>query len=452
LKKSWVIVLIILIAALCPVIAVTVSKFRSPSDLMTPPAISGENKEIYAAFENSFEDPSDVDLVYPASGSYRSAFISYDIDNDGKNEVIVLYSLKSDETTVRCAVLDDINGSWKCVATFNGYGVSVDFVDFRDLNGDKTPEILISWDLSESKDVKTLTVHDAVYSSGKVRALKAISNLTYSYEDIVDMDGDGLPEIFTAYIDSSGETQKAYGSLYKMTSAGSIAAVGGRTALDSSVSSYAGIRSGKNSDGTSVLYLDAEKGEDQMVTDVIVYDKNSSVITDVSLDKQTLSDTSTQRSPQVKCINLPSAGICIPVSVTSAGDDETLIGSYYTYAKRAVLSVYKDGSLTPYDSALLNFEYGYMITTGTADPAQFNATIGKKTGNLNVYTNDGDGSLGTELYSVIRVSLDEWTNSPPDGYSIIEKRSGYIYACKVTDAGTLRGITANSLADSLIIF
>ena len=66
--------------------------FFSVESLLAPPALSGDNGEVQAAF-NRLTASKTVQLRTPSRGTYKSSFVLYDIDGDSENEAVVFLSL-----------------------------------------------------------------------------------------------------------------------------------------------------------------------------------------------------------------------------------------------------------------------------------------------------------------------------------------------------------------------
>lgn len=75
--------------AVCCLLLSACSSFQpNLTDLMQSPKLTEEQAEIYEALTNA-ADVSDVQLKYPKSGDYRSAFVMFDLDADGEDEALV---------------------------------------------------------------------------------------------------------------------------------------------------------------------------------------------------------------------------------------------------------------------------------------------------------------------------------------------------------------------------
>ena len=86
----------------------------SVDTLLLPPMLSDEQEAIYTALTASAG--SNISLVYPRWGAYRSAFVFYDLDMDGADEAVVFYDDVDDsENSVRANILHRENNGWRSV-------------------------------------------------------------------------------------------------------------------------------------------------------------------------------------------------------------------------------------------------------------------------------------------------------------------------------------------------
>ena len=113
-----------IICIILTVIFITGCSFGTSIDnLLTPPKLSVEQEQIYNALTDT--TGSAINLKYPKSGKYLSAFIIEDIDGDGENESIVFYEKKGltiNENTLRINVLDHFNDKWQSVCDTSSEG------------------------------------------------------------------------------------------------------------------------------------------------------------------------------------------------------------------------------------------------------------------------------------------------------------------------------------------
>ena len=102
----------------------------------------------------------DIRLKYPLSGEYRSPYLFYDLDEDGEEEALVLYSLEEGaEELVYLQILDREDGVWRAGSALPGLGNEVDFVRFAHFLSDGSVTPVIGW-RGENTDSNILAVYN----------------------------------------------------------------------------------------------------------------------------------------------------------------------------------------------------------------------------------------------------------------------------------------------------
>ena len=164
--------------------------------LLHPPKLTETQTAVYNALILSTGDQ--IDLVYPAGGEYRSAFVLYDLDDEKTEEAIVFYREKNlsenGDSGIRMNFLDQKAGVWSSVTDRPVAGTKIESVNFYSFDG---------------------TVSIGVICSAPVQAEKSLSLLKYSGEQVeeqfktqfsfleaADLDNDSLDELFFVSYDS----------------------------------------------------------------------------------------------------------------------------------------------------------------------------------------------------------------------------------------------------------
>lgn len=425
-------------------------RLDSPSEILTPPSLYGQNAEIQAAFEEAVGD-SGITLHYPSKGKYRSAFVLYDLDNDKENEAIVFYSNQDDEATVRINILDFLDDDWTSVYDDVGYGVDILKVDFDDLNKDGTNEVVCCWQLYESTSSNILTVHSVGSSDGKVKKLIPLANQPYSFTDILDLDGDGNDEIFIAWIDITNPTvSHVYANLLKFDSNGKLANAGKNITLDSSVTSYDSLKLQKI-DGKVVAFLDAYKGNDSMITEVIRWDANKKQLVSTLNDPITHVNSSTMRSPAVPSYDIDGDGeIEIPISVAlSSQIPEINEDSVDNLLNISAWTSMKNDELKVESYALINNTYKFAVSIPKSLKNHMLAYESIDGDSITVYYTENGTKRGKVLF-VINGKFKEKSDSKLESAFSAMNEEVFVYG-NITDAGFEAGLS-NEMIEKGIVF
>ncbi len=446
LIAAYIIALVLLL-----VLLICFLRLDSPSEILSPPSLYGQNSEIQTAFEESV-GKNGIELHYPKDGEYRSAFVLYDLDGDDADEAIVFYSDSSDEATVRINILDCVDDKWKSVYDEPGYGVDILNVAFADLNADGVNEVVCGWQLYESTSSNVLTVHSVESKEGTVLRLLPLANQSYSFKEIVDLDDDGNLEIFIAWIDITDPTlPHVYANLLKYGANGKMTNAGKNISLDSSVTSYGTVKVQKK-DGKVLMFLDAYKGEDSMITEVIGWDAKNNQLTTLMNDSVTHSNLATMRSPAIPSYDIDGDGeIEIPILYSIGSEvpeidensDEKLINL------SAWASV-KNGSLHIESYALVNNTYGFALALPSSLKGHLIAYESSDGDSTTVYWSENGKKLGDVLFVINGKYREDSDAKLESAFSAMSKEI-FVYG-NVTAAGEKAGLSNEVIEKGIIFF
>jgi hypothetical protein len=116
------------------------------AELLSPPSLSGDLKYISQAVKESAG--SGYTLKYPSRGSYRSAVVQKDVNNDGVLEAFAFYSMTDgDVVTMHINVIHKDGEDWVSAGEQHVVAGGVDKVEFSDLDGDGVLDIIVGWEI-----------------------------------------------------------------------------------------------------------------------------------------------------------------------------------------------------------------------------------------------------------------------------------------------------------------
>jgi len=113
-------------------------------NLMIPPTLTAEQNKIRDALFDAL-GTSNVKFKYPKSGKYRSAFVLYDMDGDGKDEAMVFYDPQLGDSNVRVNILNQTDTGWVSTYDIGGKGSNIESIDFCKMTSVDTEDIVIAW-------------------------------------------------------------------------------------------------------------------------------------------------------------------------------------------------------------------------------------------------------------------------------------------------------------------
>ncbi len=403
---------------------------RPVESLLSPPLYHEEYEELVEVFRESVS--KDFIFCTPQEGEYRSAIVVEDIDSDGETEALIFYKDSADSSVARMHYFNVIDGEWVSRGDFNGYGNEIKKTFITDMDGDGNSELIVVWSVSGVSSGNIMSVYRTSYNFDNY---KEVSNEMCTVCEIADMDGDSKEEIFYMnQVVSSGISQR-FARVMKLS--GDTVVIMGEAKMDPNISSYTSVKTEKASgDSPLKFYVDALKGESQMITELIYWDENKSELCAPMLDAETMTNTATLRYEPIPSSDVNNDGIIdIPVQSRSLGTDSDNTGIYVTD-----WIDYSNSGIQTVDSTLVNYSDGYMIhidedeikTTGVRSYASQNCWV--------IYKTDKNGNSLSELYSVLKIPKERWNKEDFGEYITVMERDDSVICAYITQSGAESGI------------
>lgn len=164
---------------------------KSPEELVRRPRSTVEENKVYNTIYSFLGD--DKTLTLTASQRDKEAVRNVDIDGDGDDELLVLYKQAHNEYNgsrqYGILILKEKKEKWYEINRIIGSGRGFDFLQYKDITGDKKPEIFIGSNTETEVD-KILTVYS--YHDGYFRD---IYHSNYRNFGLGDLDKDGKSEV-----------------------------------------------------------------------------------------------------------------------------------------------------------------------------------------------------------------------------------------------------------------
>ena len=299
----------LVLSALIPLTFTSCTFSSSVESLLSPPTLSEEQRQIYQALTDKVG--SKVSLKYPKSGSYLSAFVIADIDDEPTDEAIVFYErngITADEISLRINILDKRDGKWSSVYDSPANGTEVEKVIISQLGNSELTNIIIGYNMSQGE--KNLSVYN--YSDG---ILNQTYSDVYSMTDVCDIDSDGQSELIIITGNSASGTAQA--KLLKLDESGQYLKY--RTQMNESSIDYSQYLYSENSDGTKTIIVDSIVGTNTIQTEILSPAVNEAL--SYSLNSEIL--VSTIRPSSYNSQDIDSDGIVeIPSTSVFPGYDD----------------------------------------------------------------------------------------------------------------------------------
>ncbi len=135
-----------------------------PDELLRPPQLTQSRQQVQHTIEALLG--TSYQLIAPAGGDNRSNINLSDLNGDGQNEAICLFT-SSGKATLEVLVLAKRGEEWKAIGRYASDATGADRMDFADVTGDGCSEIIIGWSYVTGSE-RTLQVLEI---NGKLRSL-----------------------------------------------------------------------------------------------------------------------------------------------------------------------------------------------------------------------------------------------------------------------------------------
>lgn len=409
------------------------SDFIKPVDsLLTPPLYHEEYKSLVDAFHKAVS--KNVVFCSPRKGDFSSAITIADLDSDGENEALIFYRDGEESSVARLHYFKLAGGEWVSRSDLNGYGNEVEKLMISDMDGDGNSELIVIWNVSGVSSSNIMSVYRASYDS-----YKELSNEACSVCEITDIDGDSKDEIF--YVNqttSSGVVQRLARAVRL---SGDSVVLMGESKMDPNISSYTSVKTEKASGNSPMrIYIDAVKGESQMITELVYWDSDKAELCTPFLDADTMSNIETLRDNLIPSTDINNDGtIDIPIQGRLLGEEESADRIYVTrwvdYSGKSPVTV---------ANSVVNFTDNYMINLSD-DEAKKIKIINYRSQNCWVVCKENSDGSQTELYSVLRVATDRWAADEFKAYFSVLEYEDSVVCVFVTESGLESGITEDYL-------
>lgn len=166
-------------------------------NLLSSPRLSQRESRIISAVNRHVGQ--DIVLKYPRSGKNISPVQTADLNGDGKDEAVVLYSAENAGSNVRIAVLQENESGWTVVYDKEGYGSSVYRISYADIYDSSDLRIIVGYTFSDSSE-KILSVY-------QTESAQVTGESTYTCQDYrtYDITGDDKSDLIIAGVNADNQ-------------------------------------------------------------------------------------------------------------------------------------------------------------------------------------------------------------------------------------------------------
>ena len=390
----------------------------SKEDMLRPPKSIGDEEEIEKLISDTAS--GGYTLKYPKSGSNRSAIVMHDLDSDGNDEAIAFFRDKDGATGVHMLVMYDDDETWKVSSDFVTETTDVDCVDFSDITGNGSQEILTGYS-TFAAGVNFLSAY--TYEKGKTNAIDAGQNYSSFY--CGNLDNSGKNKIIALSLFSPENEAKAtlleYDDKRKSLSARS------SVPMDSGVTAYKNAVFSDLTENTRGLVVDGALSNGELNTQVIYFNRQLNVLRNPLYKEKTVNPT--QRGSAVFSTDLGNdMKVEIPTVSSLPFNEES---GAFTAADQVLWNNFsvEQEALLPAQRTVANDNYNYTIRIpDTWQAGSFTALLNKD-GNEMRFCEWSKSGAGRQLFDVKVFKVTDWDKgNGVDNYVLINKDNRYAYA------------------------
>lgn len=307
----------------------------SVDSLIRAPKLTGD----YAAVQQAFEGAvgKEISLVNPLLGDFRSAYVLYDYNKDGSDETVVFYTKKEAPDEVRMHILENKTGEWSSVCDIAGNGSEVNKIEFINLDRDQELELAVTWNFSDSKKTKTLSLYKLL-PEGKGEESRIVQMAVVQLTDylVLDIDYDGQNEVFYTYLSISGDSSYYSAALFRIDETSYYRVPLSDVNISRNIEQLLGFKTDMK-DALYTVYIDCLASDGRYFTEMLCYDyENNGLYRPLDENGELLSGK-TYRNEQLLCedtngdymIDIPAQTEYVG-SYSQVADEETTGTVYIT--------------------------------------------------------------------------------------------------------------------------
>lgn len=434
------IVPIIIVVIICFSFVIFNTDISSVDILMRPPKLNGENSLLQQTFEATIGDGESVVMKTPVSGDNRSSYLLVDLDNDSISEALVLYTNPVKGELVYVSVFKMIDNEWSFVSEINGKSEEIYAIDFSDINGDGTLEILISWSLTKtnsylpastlgSNGERLLSIY--VYDGDSTKLLK---NESYTKLLIQDINNDNADEFFIINISLSNQEKVSWGRIISFNNDYSInqdlkfTLTGMLDVQNIACDSYL-----VNGEAHTRIYVDGSISESGIITEVIDVNHNDFKVELPFYESNISAQPITLRDVRVYSQDFDNDGIVeVPTIEKLSSGIKVSTANENTSLNLTVWHEVDEMQLNVDTKCLWNGQYGYMFIYPEEWIEVYTTIYDETNATITFYSLDESHKPVNPLFSIRAIFEPKWKENDYD-YTKFDENGVYIFGYSIID-------------------
>lgn len=408
-------------------LVIVVINSQSPESLMTPPEAVGEYKDIQNIIEKSIKN--EIILKAPNEGEYTTSITFIDLNSDSNNDAVAFYRLKNDDTSaIYMSVLIKQHSKWIASEAIRGQGNDVLEFSFGDMDYDSVSEIVVGWNMFDSKDNNTLSVYTV--SSDKNKAVvRESDSLIYTKMSVTDICGEGRKEILLLKNTYNDEDSPAKATVYAFED-GKLKPLSALNTV-SSVTEYKKLQT-QSLDNKNIFFLDGVVQSDSMITEILFWDASSKKI--VSATNQTPYPQTLRKGTVCSTDINGDSVIEIPFENESIGNPYIPLTDWKQFDFNGFKTVLH-GVCT--DELIFNFPESWKE----------NVAVTKKGSVWSFY--DITSQTNEKMFDLVAAGLSDWQQFSKE-YDKLKIDYGTIYGVKIASSKSKLSLSKNEITKCIV--
>ncbi len=404
------------------------------SNIMSPPKATGNKADIQKLIDK--QTSGNYTLKYPKNGSIRSSIILHNLDDDVEEEAIAFYSDKEGDH-IHALFCENDDDEYIVLDDIILEASNVDRIDFADINGDDTYEILIGYSTSTSSQ-NILNIYS--YNK-KIKKL----NATCMYTDLVcgDFNSDRQDDILLISL-FSGDTA-AQAKLMIYNNDGGLSELSS-VELDSDITHLASTTYGQIAYGKYGAVIDGITSVGDYTTQIILFDASQPALlnplyiySDYNMTRRTTQVCSMDFDKD-ELIDIP---IC-SLMIHDSDEDEDTVSKRIDWSNLDIDSY----SIKTAKSSIICPGDGYLLTM----PSKWNETVTarynskKRETTVYAYEFSSDSVVLTDEIITVKAFLEDDFDKDSSGYIEFLSTGSTVYAYSIGTSDSYLSITGDEVA------
>ncbi len=407
--------------------------------LLAPPGVSGDMQLVEKTLKEYVK--GSYTLKYPTAGEYRSAYILADLFENGKKEfALALYSVTGADniSAMHLNLMKKVDESWVTYSDVQIAAVGVEKVDFCDLDGDGTREIVVGWNIYSNIEKKAV-----VYSlSGE--SLSAHTQEPYTEFLCGKLRQNGGNDLFILSHNADKKEAVAKVLSYENNAFRTVSSC----ALNGAATAFSAPQLSRLTGGTPAVFVDSTL-TNGMQTEVLFFKNNQ--LTNPLLQQANGGQLATFRSSSAVCCDMNEDGFLdIPVMrqpsrkavPSSAGVPQINLTDWSSYdGEQLVVTLV----------AAMNYTDGYYFTLPKRWEGKITVQREPESRSCAVLLQSGEQQTPTELVRIRAVAETEWgkADADSDAYFELARKNSTVF---IAMQGVYNGEEAVSQTEMKSIF